>query len=98
MLSAFKWNFTAASGVPIRRASAPPKGAAMKMSLVLSAAFAASLLVAGLAPTPADAACYGRNCYGNHYKPYRYSHKHWNKYYSQDYRQWREYGGDRRGW
>jgi hypothetical protein len=73
----------------------------MKLPVFLSAVFAASLLVGVATPVPADAACYGHNCYyygKKHYKPYKWSHKHWNRYYSQDYRQWREYGGTPRDW
>ena len=70
----------------------------MKMSILIPAALALSL-TAGLAPTPADAACWGRGCYVHHYYPaYRYGYRHWNGYYGEDYRQWLEFGGTRRDW
>ncbi len=69
----------------------------MKMSILIPAALALGM-TAGLAPAPADAACYGAECAGNHQQVHRYTNRHWNMYSNQDYRQWREYGGDRREW
>lgn len=71
----------------------------MKMSILIPMALALGL-TAVLAPAPADAACYGPSCYTNHYQVYRYPHhhRHWNRYWHDDYRQWREYGGLRHEW
>lgn len=66
----------------------------MKMSILIPIALALGL-TAGIAPTPADAACWGRGCYNHHHW---YGHRHWNGYYGQDYRQWRAFGGEHRDW
>jgi hypothetical protein len=67
------------------------------MSILIPAALAFSL-AAGLAPSPADAACYGSGCYVYHHPPHPYAYRHWNGYYGEDYRQWRMFGGNRGDW
>jgi hypothetical protein len=66
----------------------------VKMSILIPVALALGL-TAGLAPAPADAACWGRGCYNHHHW---YGHRHWGGYYGQDYWQWRQFGGERRDW
>jgi hypothetical protein len=86
--------------LPDRRASPSlpyQQGTRMKMSILIPMALALGL-TAGLAPALANAACFGQGCYAYHHHAYRYSNRHWNRYSNEDYRQWREFGGDHREW